>query len=65
MRREKLEHLITTGTMDGKRSRGRRREKIIDGMAKWLGTGVMEVLRTTRDREVWKDMIANATQHGT
>ncbi|GFO06013.1 endonuclease-reverse transcriptase [Plakobranchus ocellatus] len=36
MRREKLEHLVTTGKLQGKRSRGRQREKITDGLATWL-----------------------------
>ncbi|GFO28947.1 UDP-glucuronosyltransferase 2a1-like [Plakobranchus ocellatus] len=39
MRREKLEHLVTTGKLEGKRSRGRQREKITDGLATWLGSG--------------------------
>ncbi|GFO30487.1 endonuclease-reverse transcriptase [Plakobranchus ocellatus] len=33
MRRGKLEHLVTTGKFEGKRSRGRQREKIMDGLA--------------------------------
>ena len=61
MRREKLEHLITTGTMKGKRSRGKQREKMTHGLANWLGAGkVVEILKATRDRGIWKDMIANA-----
>ena len=61
MRREKLEHLITTGMMEGK-----QREKMPDGLANWLGAGkVVEILKATRDCGIWKDMIANATKHGT
>ncbi|GFO27491.1 endonuclease-reverse transcriptase [Plakobranchus ocellatus] len=37
MRREKLEHLVRTGKFEGKR--GRQREKIMDGLATWLGPG--------------------------
>ncbi|GFO45100.1 hypothetical protein PoB_007160500 [Plakobranchus ocellatus] len=37
MRRGKLEHLVTTGKFEGKRSRGRQREKIMDRLATWLG----------------------------
>ncbi|GFO13440.1 hypothetical protein PoB_003994500 [Plakobranchus ocellatus] len=37
MRRGKQEHLVTTGKFEGKRSRGRQREKIMDGLATWLG----------------------------
>ena len=66
MRREKLEHLITTGMMKGKRSRGKQREKMTDGLANWLGAGkVVEILKATGDRGIWKDMIANAIKHGT
>ncbi|GFN98551.1 hypothetical protein PoB_002505700 [Plakobranchus ocellatus] len=36
MRRGKLEHLVTTGKFEGKRSRGRQREKIMDGLATCL-----------------------------
>ncbi|GFO35175.1 UDP-glucuronosyltransferase 2a1-like [Plakobranchus ocellatus] len=39
MRRGKLEHLVTTGKFEGKRGRGRQREKIMDGLATWLGPG--------------------------
>ena len=53
MRREKLEHLITTGMMEGKRSRGKQREKMTDGLADWLGAGkVVEILKATRDRGI-------------
>ena len=62
MRREKLEHLITTGMMEGKRSKGKQREKMTDGLVNWLGAGkVVEILKAT----IWKDMIANAKKHGT
>ena len=65
-RREKLEHLITTGMMEGKRSSGKQRKKMTDGLANWLGAGkVVEILKATRDRGIRKDMIANAIKHGT
>ena len=66
MRREKLEHLITTGMMEGKRSTGKQREKMTDGLANWLGAGKMvKILIATRDCAIWKDMIANAIKHDT
>ena len=65
MRREKLEHLITTGMMEGKHRRGKQREKMTDGLVNWLGAGkVVEILKATRDRGIWKDMFANAVKHG-
>ena len=37
MRGHSLEHILTIGKMDGKRERGRKREKICDGLARWTG----------------------------
>ncbi|GFN85893.1 UDP-glucuronosyltransferase 2a1-like [Plakobranchus ocellatus] len=66
MRRGKLEHLVRTGKFEGKRSRGRQREKIMDGLATWLGTGkVLDTLAAVKDRDLWRDMIANAYKQGT
>ena len=65
MRREKLEHLITTGMMEGKRSREKQREKMTNGLANWLRADmVVKILKATRDRGIWKDMIANAIKYG-
>ena len=63
MRREKLEHLVKTGMIEGKRSRGKQREKMLDGLTKWFKVGrVTEALKATRDRDrdLWKVMIAFA-----
>ncbi|GFO30292.1 hypothetical protein PoB_005679700 [Plakobranchus ocellatus] len=66
MRRGKLEHLVTTGKFEGKRSRGRQREKIMDGLATWLGTGnMLDTLTDVKDRDLWRDIIANAYKQGT
>ncbi|GFO27012.1 hypothetical protein PoB_005351700 [Plakobranchus ocellatus] len=59
-------HLVTTGKFEGKRSRGRQREKIMDGLATWLGPGkVSDILAAVKDRDLWRDMIANAYKQGT
>ncbi|GFO27294.1 hypothetical protein PoB_005379900 [Plakobranchus ocellatus] len=53
MRRGKLEHLVTTGKFEGKRSRGRQMEKIMDGLATWLGPGkVSDILAAVKDRDL-------------
>ncbi|GFO39519.1 retrovirus-related pol polyprotein from type-1 retrotransposable element r2 [Plakobranchus ocellatus] len=66
MRREKLEHLVTKGQLEGKRSRGRQMEKITDGLATWLGPGrVTETLTAVKDWDLWRYMIANAYKQGT
>ncbi|GFN85403.1 hypothetical protein PoB_001190900 [Plakobranchus ocellatus] len=59
-------HLVTTGKFEGKRSRGRQREKIMDGPATLLGPGkVSDILAAVKDRDLWRDMIANAYKQGT
>ncbi|GFO08048.1 retrovirus-related pol polyprotein from type-1 retrotransposable element r2 [Plakobranchus ocellatus] len=56
----------TFGKLEGKRSRGRQREKITDGLATWLGPGrVTETLTAFKDRDLWRDMITNAYKQGT
>ncbi|GFR99125.1 hypothetical protein ElyMa_001036500 [Elysia marginata] len=66
MRREGLENLLTTGKLEGGRGKGRQREKMLDGLTSWMkAERVMELLLATRDRDVWKDMIANAMEQGT
>ncbi|GFR77827.1 endonuclease-reverse transcriptase [Elysia marginata] len=66
MRREKLEHLITTGKLDGKRGRGKQREKMMDGLKRWLGSGSStETMTAMGHQELWRNMIADASKHGT
>ena len=58
IRREKL-HLVTTRTIKGKCSRGKRREKMLDGITKWLKVGrVTDALKVTSDRDAMEVMIA-------
>ena len=65
MRREKMEYDITTGMLEGNRSRGRPREKMLDGLT-WLKVEkVTDILRAAKDRDVCREMIANATKQGT
>ena len=66
MRREGLEHFLTTGTLDRKRSKGSQREKMLDSLKSWLGVGrVTDIMSTARDRDVWKDITTNAMRPGT
>ena len=52
--------------MEGKRSRGKQREKMANGLVNWLGAGkVVEILKASKDSGIWKDMITNAIKHGT
>ncbi|GFR91668.1 endonuclease-reverse transcriptase [Elysia marginata] len=66
MRREKLEHLITTGKLDGKRGRGKQRGKMMVGLKRWLGSGSStETMTAMGHRKLWRNMIADASKHGT
>ncbi|GFR97864.1 endonuclease-reverse transcriptase [Elysia marginata] len=66
MRRERQEHLVTTGMFMGRRGRGRLLEKTTDGLASWLGVGSMvEMIKMTRKHDMWRGMIANAMRLGT
>ena len=61
-----MEHLVTTGKLNGKRARGRQRDKILDSLSVWLGVnGVTDMVEATRDREGWRFMVAYASRLGT
>ena len=64
-RREKLEHLVTTGMIKGKCSRGKQSGKMLDRLSNWLKVGrVKEALNATRDRDAWKVLITYVKEHG-
>jgi hypothetical protein len=66
MRKEGLEHLITTRTIEGTRAKGRQRLKQLDIIGTWMGNiSVIEVIRQCRNRASWRAMVANAIRHGT
>ena len=57
---------MTIGIIEGKNSRGKQNEKMLDGITKWLKEGRMtEALKVTRDRDTWKVIIAYAKEQGT
>ena len=59
MGREKLEHLVTTGMIEGIRSKGKQREKMLDRVTKRLEVGrVIDALKVTIDRDAWEVKIA-------
>ena len=65
LRKGKLEHLVTTGKIIGRRDRGKQREKILDGLTKWHGKKrTTELIATVRNRELWKKMTANVCRQG-
>ena len=61
-----MEHLLTTGKLDRKSSKGRQRERMLDSLKFSLGAGrVTDMMSAARDGDVWKDMITNAMRPGT
>ncbi len=71
MRKGGLENLVLTGKIDGKRSRGRRRQLWTASLVEWIKErGVknlteMELLSKANDRELWHNMIAKVSWYGT
>ncbi|GFR80492.1 endonuclease-reverse transcriptase [Elysia marginata] len=65
-RRNQLENLVTTGKFDGKRGRGRPREKMLDSLADWMNIEKpSEMIRKMSCRVGWRSLIAHASRHGT
>ena len=64
IRRGELEHLSLTGKIDGRRTRGRPRQKFMDGLVRVTGGGMSaaQLLQKAQDCEQWRAMIANV--HG-
>ena len=70
MRKNGLEELILTGSVDGKGSRGRQREKYLTDLSRWVVEQLprrekakvkeINLLRTAKDKSMWKSMIARA-----
>ncbi|GFS18544.1 eukaryotic translation initiation factor 3 subunit F [Elysia marginata] len=66
IRRNQLEHSVTTGKFDGKRGRGRPREKMLDSLADWMNIEKpSEMIRKMSCRVGWKSLIAHASRNGT
>ena len=74
--KEWVEELILTRSEDGKRSMGRQREKYLTNLSRWVAEQLpmikkdevkkINLLRTAKDRSIWKPMIAHALhKHGT
>ena len=69
MRKEGLEELMLTGRVNGKRSRERQRLTYLESLSKWMTEQVdetkklqvarLKILRTAKDRELWRTMVVN------
>ena len=62
IRTGQLEHLVTIGKLNGKRSKSRHREKMLDSLTSWLHTdSVTKLLDATKRDHEWKGMITYAS----
>ena len=62
MRRGGMEDLVLTGMIEGRRGRGRPRERYLDGLVRLANgrvTTAVELIRTTHDRQERKSMVAD------
>ena len=66
MRGKEVEHLVATGKIDGKISRGRLRKNMLDSMIVWLQKDKpTQTIPCNWNCERWRSMVANAMKHGT
>ena len=50
-KKKKIEHLVTTGMIEGNRLREKHLEKMLDGLTKWLKVGqVIHALKLSNER---------------
>ena len=67
MRRKGLEALVVTGKVEGRRARGRQRQKYLDSLCTCLedNASPIQLIRATEDRLFWHDMVANVVNDDT
>ena len=76
MRKNGLEELILTGSVDGKGRRGSQREKYLTNLSRWVAeqhprrekdkVKEINLLRTAKARSMWKSMITHVlNRHST
>ena len=66
LRKQELEDVALTGKIEGKRARGKQRLAYISSLSQWVGKSERDILRSAKDREVWKSMATNVLiEYGT
>lgn len=59
-----LESVVMEGLIEGRRPRGRPREKYMDGIKRVVGRGLTSarLLQMTANREDWRSMVAHVLE---
>src|SRR5437899_1459360 len=66
MRNKEIESFSISGKIEGKRCRGRPRIIYTKSLSEWMKVEETEMIRASKDREIWKTMTTQAwTRHGT
>ena len=60
-RHDTLEKLFLEGKVDGKRGRGRPRRRWSQDIGEWLGSPITEAGRLAKNREMFQDVVREAT----
>lgn len=60
--RDTIEKCVMTGLVEGNRKRGRPRISWIDNVMTWTGINGVDLLRATRDRQCWSEMVHSCSQ---
>ena len=62
LRKGELEEMAITGKIEGKRAIGRQKLTFISSLSHWMKIGEKEIIRTAKDRELWRTMAANVLE---
>src|SRR5438552_15221728 len=66
MRNKEIESFSISGKIEGKRCRRRQRIIYTKSLSEWMKVEETEMIRASKDREIWKTMTTQAwTRHGT